>query len=57
MPRGDACSSVRSWRSSDCEVVCGEEASGQLEVAACFAADLMSDVLAFSAPDSCSSPA
>lgn len=34
----------------DCEVVCGE---GHLDsrLAACFAADLMSDVLAYSSPD------
>ncbi len=35
----------------DCEVICGEQAL-DAEVAASFAADLMSDVLAFSTPDS-----
>jgi predicted transcriptional regulator len=34
----------------DCEVACGQEAL-DTPVGACFAADLMSDVLAFSAPD------
>ncbi len=34
----------------DCEVACGQEAL-DTPVAACFAADLMSDVLAFSSPD------
>lgn len=34
----------------DCEVVCGQEAL-DTPVGACFAADLMSDVLAFSSPD------
>jgi predicted transcriptional regulator len=35
----------------DCEVICGREVLG-VDVPSCFAADLMSDVLAFSAPDS-----
>jgi predicted transcriptional regulator len=35
----------------DCEVICGHEVL-DIEVPFCFAADLMSDVLAFSAPDS-----
>jgi len=34
----------------ECEVACGQEAL-DTPVAACFAADLMSDVLAFSSPD------
>jgi predicted transcriptional regulator len=34
----------------DCEVACGEEAL-DTQVTTCFAADLMSDVLAFSSPD------
>lgn len=34
----------------DCEVACGQEAL-DTQVGACFAADLMSDVLAFSAPN------
>ncbi len=34
----------------DCEVACGREAL-DTPVSACFAADLMSDVLAFSSPD------
>ncbi len=34
----------------DCEIVCGHEAL-DTPVASCFAADLMSDVLAFSRPD------
>ena len=34
----------------ECEVICGQERL-DTEVASCFAADLMSDVLAFSAPD------
>jgi predicted transcriptional regulator len=33
----------------DCEVICGHDLLGT-EVSACFAADLMSDVLAFSCP-------
>jgi predicted transcriptional regulator len=35
----------------DCEVLCGREVL-DTEVPSCFAADLMSDVLAFAAPDS-----
>ncbi len=35
----------------DCEVICGREVL-DVEVPSCFAADLMSDVLAFCAPDS-----
>ena len=35
----------------ECEVICGHEVL-DIEVPSCFAADLMSDVLAFSAPDS-----
>jgi predicted transcriptional regulator len=33
-----------------CEIVTGEELLDRLEIDACFAADLMSDVLAFSRP-------
>jgi predicted transcriptional regulator len=32
----------------DCEVICGEEWLEAIDVESCFAADLMSDVLAFS---------
>ncbi len=32
----------------ECEVLCGEELLEQTEIESCFAADLMSDVLAFS---------